>query len=147
MKIIYKQGNIVDATEPYILHGCNAQGVMNSGVAKAIRSKWPEAYNEYRMVYENKEHLPLGMVIRAPGNKGKYILHAITQKYFYTNGKQYASYGAIKEVMKNINEQCFNSKVAMPRIGCGLGGLEWKFVEKIIEDESTNFQPVVYILE
>ncbi len=35
--ITYKQGDLMKASETYIAHGCNAQGVMGSGVAKAIR--------------------------------------------------------------------------------------------------------------
>jgi O-acetyl-ADP-ribose deacetylase (regulator of RNase III) len=34
-------GNIVDLSRGFIVHGCNAQGAMNFGVAKAIRDKYP----------------------------------------------------------------------------------------------------------
>lgn len=147
MKIIYKHGNIVDAVEPFILHGCNAQGVINSGVAKAIRTKWPEAYEEYRNTYINIGFLTLGKIIGVRCSDGKYVLNAITQKYYGKDRKQYASYDAIMEVIASLNFCCNNASVAMPQIGCGLGGLEWELVEKIIEEGSTNFQPVVYILE
>lgn len=33
MKIIYKQGDLLSCPERVILHGCNAQGVMGSGIA------------------------------------------------------------------------------------------------------------------
>lgn len=33
--IQYKTGNLLDTPDSYIVHGCNAQGVMGSGVAKA----------------------------------------------------------------------------------------------------------------
>ena len=39
MKIIYKQGDLLEAEEVVIVHGCNAQGVVGSGVALAIRNK------------------------------------------------------------------------------------------------------------
>ena len=35
-----KFGNILDA-KGIIMHGCNAQGVMGSGLAKDIRERWP----------------------------------------------------------------------------------------------------------
>ena len=34
MNIIYKQGDLLECSEQVIVHGCNAQGVMGSGVAK-----------------------------------------------------------------------------------------------------------------
>jgi len=47
--MIYRQGDLVMAVEPIIIHGCNAKGVMGSGVAKAIRAYYPDA-----MMHTNK---------------------------------------------------------------------------------------------
>ena len=49
--VTFHNGNILDSGADYICHQVNCQGAMNSGVAKAIRTKWPEAYNEYRAWY------------------------------------------------------------------------------------------------
>ncbi len=46
--ITYKTGSLLEASEKYIGHGVNAQGQMGSGVAKAVREKWPEAFQVYR---------------------------------------------------------------------------------------------------
>ena len=47
MKIEYRKGDLLKTEIPYIAHGCNAQGVMGSGVAKVIREKWPLAFQVY----------------------------------------------------------------------------------------------------
>ena len=52
MDILYKQGDLTQAEEYIIAHGCNAQGKMGSGVAKAIRREFPQAYSYYRSAYE-----------------------------------------------------------------------------------------------
>ena len=41
------KGNLLDATEIVIAHQVNCQKKMNSGVAKAIREKYPEAFEKY----------------------------------------------------------------------------------------------------
>jgi len=147
MKIIYKVGNLRDAEELIILHGCNAQGVMRSGVAKVVREKWPEAYNEYRAAFENYG-LSMGDTVIA-FSRGKKIINAITQEYFGRDGKQYVDYEAIRTAIRSVNKLAdvvAVAVVAMPKIGAGLGGGDWNIISKIIEEESTNFQPVVYEL-
>jgi len=51
--IKYVRGNLLDAPQPIIVHQVNCQGVMGSGVAKAIRDKYPQAYQAYRSMQES----------------------------------------------------------------------------------------------
>ena len=68
------------APERIIAHGCNAQGVMGSGVAKAIKEKWPGAYKEYRQIYLDRG-LTLGRNIHYHFRTDKkLIVNCITQK-------------------------------------------------------------------
>jgi O-acetyl-ADP-ribose deacetylase (regulator of RNase III) len=149
MKIIYKIGDVTEAEEPTILHGCNAQGRMNSGVAKAIREKFPEAYEIYK-IYETKIGLSLGMVC---GNrsKNKFILNAITQDQDGKDRKRYVCYEAVATALERINctfDFCNKPRIiAMPKIGAGLGGGNWKIISTIIEETLTDIQPVVYTME
>lgn len=45
---ILKQ-NILDVTTGIIAHGVNCQRTMGSGIAKAIRDKWPQVYDAYAL--------------------------------------------------------------------------------------------------
>lgn len=144
MKIIYKTGNLLDATEPAIVHGCNAQGVMGSGVAKAIRDKWPEVYETYRLHHVTRR-LWLGSVIRVRTPEFV-ILNAITQHQYGRDGSKYVSYDAVAEAFSRINEMG-DGPVALPLIGAGLGGGKWSILSAIIEAECTSVQPVVYTLD
>lgn len=148
MKIMYKTGNLLDATEPFILHGCNAQGKMNSGVAKAIRDKYPSAYNVY-IASIPRGGMTLGRVTYAEQDDGHTILNGIIQEFYGYGGRQYVSYEAIKEIIKGVDflcQKCDQRFVAMPKIGSGLGGGDWDVIAAIIEEESTHFQAVVYEL-
>ena len=42
------QKDITTERHGLIIHGVNCQGVMGSGVALAIRNKWPVVYDEYK---------------------------------------------------------------------------------------------------
>ena len=54
MKIEYTKTNFLYMAEQYLAHGTNCHGVMGSGVAKAVRNKFPEAYTEYKTLCEDQ---------------------------------------------------------------------------------------------
>ncbi len=145
-EIVYKRGCLTNASEYIIAHGCNAMGVFNSGVAKSIRQKWPGSYKSYIDHYKSRGKLYPGQVIWAE-SKGKLIANCITQYYYGRDGKQYVEYDAIRECLRAINKfECKELGLAMPLIGAGLGGGDWEIISKIICEEITNVNPVVYIL-
>lgn len=147
MKIRYKTGNALEADELCILHGCNAQGGMGSGIAKAIRANFPEAYIEYRKEYETNG-LQLGSIVWAESN-GKLIANGITQEFYGRDNKCYIDYNAINKVMEQVHHNASTEGfgVVMPLIGAGLGGGSWKKIAGIIEQNFTDVEPVVYILD
>jgi len=151
--LIYKTGDLMVADEPIILHGCNAQGVMGSGVAKAIREVYPEAYAGYRAAYE-LSGLRVGQIVWVP-TKGKFIANAVSQEWFGRDGKQYVSYQGIEAIFvqvydwitENIDDDYHDVPVvAIPRIGSSLGGGDWKTISQIIEFAMKDRHVVVYDL-
>ncbi len=151
MKIIYKKGNLITASENIIIHGCNNRGVMGSGVAREIRREFPETYMIYKNLFKDFG-LGLGEVIWVY-EKFKWIGNCITQDGYGKDGKKYVCYDATRKCIREINNNYHITKprvdmnVAMPKIGAGLGGGDWNIISNIIEEESLKFQPIVYELE
>jgi O-acetyl-ADP-ribose deacetylase (regulator of RNase III) len=156
MQIEYVKGDLFQTPIKTIVHGCNAQGVMGSGVAKIIKDIYPRAYQRYRNEYEKNNTLHLGTIITVPcrnhlnENEVRVIVNAITQKLYGRDARRYVSYDAVVESMQAVNhlfEIYGISEVAMPQIGAGLGGGNWNIIAAIIESELKNVKPYVYILE
>lgn len=167
MNIAYRLGNLMDHQGRFILHGCNAQGVMGSGVAKIIRALYPRCYEIYRARHEQRA-LNVGEVIVADCDRFVFF-NGITQKFFGQDGKMYVDYDAMRTVMKRCDELLrpetkrsvkwgsaasalsdFNApspELAMPLIGAGLAGGDWKIISEIIQEEARYFKPVVYIVD
>jgi O-acetyl-ADP-ribose deacetylase (regulator of RNase III) len=162
VQIIYRTGDVFAATEPVLIQGCNARGIMGAGFSLAVVSQARFAYDAYRRVYL-KRGLRLGEVIWtinvAPGQRPRIIGNAITQE-FYGNERRHVDYEAIREAIRHVDDFIVYAHdhisiaalpeinaVAMPLIGAGLGGGDWAEIAAIIEQESHNFQPVVYRLE
>lgn len=157
MKIIYKQGDMFSHEFPkdqvwkVFAHGCNAQGVMGSGVAAQIKKQFPSAYERYMEVYK-KYGLELGSYVD-DWTEDVCVLNMITQEYYGRDKSTvYVSYDAVKQCFNDLDHYATSHmgidkpEVVMPKIGAGLANGDWSIIEKIIEDTSTNFQPVVYVL-
>lgn len=145
MKIEYVAGDLLSSPESVIAHGCNAKGVMRSGVAKAIREKYPLAYRDYQDRYYEYGGLRLGEVIET-----KYpnvtILNIISQdRYGRDPSVRYVSYDALTQAIECIN-RLGHRRVAFPKIGAGLANGNWNVISSIIESYS-DFTPVVYYID
>jgi len=138
--IKYRKGNLLDVTEGIILHGCNAQGVMGSGVALAVKQKYPEAYYDYKLEYEQRQNrLYLGQIIWSTDlhNKPDLMLgNAIVQENYGRDKKRYVNYAALATVFTAAisKARCYSCTLNFPKIGAGLGGGDWNIIEQIIND-------------
>lgn len=154
--IEYKTGDLLKAAETVIAHGCNALGGFASGVAGAIRRTEPDAWQAYAAAHAARG-LKLGKVIWAQG-RNHVIANCITQPTYGRDGRRHVDYEAVRVCMRELNASASAgvpgtkaeggfSRVAMPLIGAGLGGGDWKVISAIIEEEMTLAVPVVYTLD
>lgn len=131
--------NLIFAEESIIAHGCNCQGKMGSGVAKAIRARFPSAYRMYLDLLSKQPPSKLlgrAQFVAVGFEPNKFIANCFTQEYYGYDNKAYASLDAIKTSLTEVAEYAakYNYSVALPPIGCGLGGLKWTDVGPIIEN-------------
>lgn len=145
--IFYKTGNLFDTHCYCIAHGCNAQGVMDFGVALQVKQNYSEAYTTYKRI-SNTNGLSVGDCLFINSNN-KLIINAITQEFYGRDKIVYVSYRGIANSMhkiKNYLDKHNITEVAMPRIGGGLGGGDWNIIETIIKQELTDISVYVYTL-
>ena len=151
--ITFHNGNILDSGADVICHQVNCQGAMNSGVAKAIREKWPVVYKVYKEKFQEMEdkivklcgsfesqmdvsEVLLGDVqVVGIGDK-RYVANLFAQQYYGYDNRQYTSYDAFWQCLNKLIEDFSKSKtIAFPaRIGCVRGGANWNVILKMIEE-------------
>lgn len=143
MKIITKVGNLMNVTAGHIVHGCNARGVMGSGVALAVKRKFPEAYDNYMHWHENGS-LQLGKAYPVYVSTGLFVWNAITQEGFGSPTRN-TSYDAIATCFEEINSKIgthggvdeIPNEIHIPMIGAARGGGNWEIIREIIEQTVT----------
>lgn len=148
--VSFHTGNIIDSGADIICHQVNCQGAMNSGVAKAIRQKWPEVYTEYHQCAKDIDigfgdmqlswehmfgHIQLVYLGEENGHS-KGVINMFAQEGYGYDGRRYTSYDAfwscLGEIKKYINPE---KTIAFPaRIGCVRGGANWNVILTMIEE-------------
>ena len=153
--VTFHNGNILDSGADIICHQVNCQGKMNSGVAKAIREKWPQVYDEYIQKYKDREneillscssfeHIPstsetlLGdiQVVFITDKKTMAVVNMFAQEGYGYDGRRYTSYDAFWSCLGEIKRTIKPGlHIAFPaRIGCVRGGANWSVILKMIEE-------------
>ena len=141
-KIKFFNGDLLDSKADVIGHQCNARGVMGSGVALAVKNRYPEVYQSYRKFFEEGK-LKLGKVDFAKTNDGKVVANMCGQDKYGKDGKQYTDYEALEKCFdKTVRYMKENrlATIAFPyKIGCGTGGGDWNVVFGLIKEYFKEF--------
>lgn len=146
--IEYRKGDLFVDRPKFIVHGCNARGVMGAGFAKQIRARFPVVYNDYKHYCELREPDYLLGTNRICIENGVTVVNCIIQMDYGTDGKRYVSYDAVDDCMSKLSKIKPPSvdTISMPKIGCGLGGGEWSIIETIINHNLKDCNVIVYEL-
>ena len=150
--VTFHTGNILDSGADVICHQVNCRGAMNSGVAKAIRQKYPKVFTEYHSCAKDIdigfgdkqlswEHM-LGHIqpVYIP-EENKMIVNMFAQDGYGYDGRRYTSYDAFWSCLGEIKKYITPDKtIAFPRrIGCVRGGANWEviytMITEVLEDD------------
>ncbi len=143
--IEYIQKDVTTVEEGVVLHGCNCSGGFGSGVAGAIRRKWPDVAEAFMENGTGADLLGTTDFIMSATRPRLVVANGYTQEFFGGDGKKYADANAVNKCVMAAVEyaDAFDLPLYMPMIGCGLGGLSWENdVKPIVEKVSLEFPDV-----
>src|SRR5262249_3688742 len=136
MPIRFISGDLFDKAHhaQAFAHGCNCQGSMGAGIAKTFRARYRQMYEEYRRRCKAEpRQVNLGDCWLWRSDDQPWVFNLGTQERYW---RSRASYEAIETALREMSRQADAegiTRIAMPRIGVGDGGLSWKKVRAIIE--------------
>jgi O-acetyl-ADP-ribose deacetylase (regulator of RNase III) len=151
------KGDVFSSNAHIIAHGCNCKGGFGSGVALAVAKRYPQVRNAYIRKFQT-EGWRLGDVQFAPIYDHRsihklpttlVIANCATQKNYLPRGMCHADYDAIRTCMIAVKEYAKARKwtIALPKIGAGLAGGDWRTIKKILDEVFADYDCSVYYLE
>lgn len=156
-QLIELEGDLFNSTADAYAHGVNTEGLMGAGIAVAFKHQWPHMYSTYKTACK-VHHLPPGETfvwdtqptlsqlpcVRTPKmvaakqaeidafTNPRWIYNIASQDAPGPNAKLEWFERGLLRALKHAEENEVKT-IAMPRIGCGIGGLDWEDVRDIIE--------------
>lgn len=143
----YKTGNILQEQTDAIINTVNCVGIMGRGIALQFKQMYPENFKAYKQACDKGEVEPGKMFIYNSGLlfNPKYIINFPTKRHW--KGKSRIQ--DIKSGLVALKDDIINYKIksiAIPPLGCGLGGLNWDEIKPIIEQVLGDLQDVKIVI-
>ncbi len=123
MTVEERQGSVLDSDAQTIVNTVNTVGVMGKGLALEFKKRYPKMFDRYKLLCRSGE-LRVGKLHLYPEGD-RLILNFPTKSDFRHPSKlEYIEKG-LQTLVKHYRHMGVTS-IAFPRLGCGLGGLDWE---------------------
>lgn len=114
-------------------------------MALAFKNRYPLMFNDYKNACDLGKVKPGVLHIwETPDNK--FIINFPTKRH-WRNKSRYEDIKSGLEALKIFLENRPNLKVALPALGCGHGGLDWKIVSTMIQEELFDIKANILVFE
>jgi O-acetyl-ADP-ribose deacetylase (regulator of RNase III) len=141
------RGDILQADAEALVNTVNCVGVMGKGLALQFRKAYPENYEVYRQLCD-KGKLQPGMMLVHDLHRlmnPRYIINFPTKRHWKEMSYIEDIDAGLKTLVEEIRARGIRS-IAIPPLGCGLGGLDWKVVRPRIERAFSELADVEALL-
>lgn len=136
MTLDIRYGDLFTTTAPALGHGVNVDGLMGAGIAVMFQRKFTGLLLAYRAACRNGVLRP-GGVFPWRAEDGRWIYNIASQDRPGRRARLEWVRSAAAEALEHADANGV-SVIALPQIGCGIGGLAWDEVAAILEDEQSR---------
>lgn len=146
--IIYKKGNLLADEAEALVNAVNTVGVMGAGIARQFKEQFPDMFIEYeRACKANEVTLGKMHVVQVVANDAeKYVINFPTLEHWSDSSTLADIEAGLADLVRVVEELEIES-IAIPPLGCGLGGLKWNDVRQLIEDAFQDTSVRVHLYE
>lgn len=137
------RGSLLTSGCPILCHQVNCRGVMDKGLARLIRLKYPKAFYEYEKLCEQYKDNPADLlgtaqIVQIKPNTA--IANLFAQDW-YGHGGRFTDYRALENCMIALKYQIPENIniIGFPYgMGSGLAGGNWKVIKRLIDKHFDN---------
>lgn len=138
-------GNLLEANAEALVNTVNTEGVMGKGIALQFRRAFPENFAAYEQACARGEVRIGRMNVVERLASPRYIINFPTKQHWRHPSKlEYIRLGLL-DLVSEIRARSIRS-IAMPPLGCGLGGLRWEEVRPLIIEALSSIEDLRVVL-
>ncbi len=142
-------GDILLSNAQAIAHGVAPNDHFDSGLALALREKWPSMAKDFRH-YAHQSHPKPGEIWMWGGVGGARIFNLMTQEGDHAHGSRpgKANLANVNHCLRRLRHAIEKEKiasVALPALATGVGGLSWNDVKPLIEQNLSDLEIPIYL--
>ena len=128
-------GDILKDDSEAIVNTVNCVGIMGRGIALQFKNAWPENFKAYRLACKREEVQPGRMFVfdTEQLTSPRYIINFPTKRHWRGKSRMQDIDSGLSALVAEIQQRGIRS-IAIPPLGSGLGGLQWRDVLPRIED-------------
>lgn len=132
--IKYKTGDLLGANVEALVNAVNCVGVIGKGIALQFKLEYPDNFRAYAQVCKLNQLQP-GILFTHPTGlhvNPRFIINFPTKQHW----REPSCLGYIKIGLDSLVLEVDRLKIrsiAIPKLGCGNGGLAWDEVKPLIE--------------
>lgn len=145
--ITYKTGNLLLEDTEALVNTVNCVGIMGRGIALQFKKKFPQNYAAYEKACNEKSIVPRKVFVHETDNlmNPKFIINFPTKRHWRNPCRLEDIEAGLKDLVDVINKYHIQS-IALPPLGCGLGGLSWNSVRTLIENSLGELSDIYIVL-
>ncbi len=140
MPVTKLRGDIFESSCEVLTCPVNTFGLMGAGLAKAFRLKFPDVYETYRTLCLQKSLEPGAPALMLRDSPPSVLLWPTKRDWRFPSRLEWIE-SAIPTILGLVKEGKIAS-LAVPAVGCGLGGLPWEMVEPVLMQLDTAPVPI-----
>lgn len=127
-------GNIIDADAEALVNTVNCIGYMGKGIALQFKQAYPENFLAYVKACRSDEVKPGKMFVFETSGmfNPRYIINFPTKRHWRGKSRLEDIESGLHALIQEVKRLNIKS-IAVPPLGCGLGGLKWSVVLPMIE--------------
>ena len=146
--IKFATGDILKANTECLVNTVNCVGIMGRGIALQFKKTYPDNFKSYQAACKRQEVLPGQMFVYDTEQLTypRYIINFPTKRHWRGKTRMDDIESGLVSLVEVIKTKNIRS-IAIPPLGCGLGGLDWAEVKPRIASALgvlENVQVIVY---
>lgn len=147
VRVDVRYGNLFESEMQTLTNAINVVGVMGAGIAKEFKKRYPEMFKDYQGKCDANQVVVGKPYVWRPSNSDrKWVLNFPTKKHWRGGSKIEWIEEGLDYLIANYKDWGITS-LALPALGCSLGGLDWEKVKPLMIDRLGKLEVPVEIYQ